>query len=421
MRGKTNPKVLVIGAGPAGLSAALTLNRRNVPVEIVERGDQPGTHSYALALHPYSVGLLEQWGLLDDLGKDALKVTELVFCDADGPRHSLDLRNVSGQEAGLLVVGQDHLEAALVKPLEKEGVPIRWNSRMATLDQSEGKVETTLQTLIETMSGYAMARLELQVEKEYTCKSDYLVGSDGHLSIVRRRSGIEFPSLAPAQSFAVFEFKTDFDMGNKAHIVFSEGGTSVLWPLPGGYCRWGFEIDESAAESFSRDKDRLFIQVGNQGYHVLESGILDEMLAQRAPWFNGSVDRFRWRMLVRFERRLARHFGRGRVWLAGDAAHLTGPVGMQSMNIGLKEGHQLGNALADIIHGEAGPEILEQYESGRLKEWQALMGVSTGLASRPETDPFLSGKLDRMLSCLPASLDSLPDFAKALSVDLVAV
>ena len=91
--------------------------------------------------------------------------------------------------------------------------------------------------------------------------------------MVRRKLGIEFPKVAPTQSFAVFEFKTDFDHGNRARIVFGDEGSSVLWPLPGGYCRWGFEIGESSAEQYSRDKDRLFMQIGSQGYHVLESFI----------------------------------------------------------------------------------------------------------------------------------------------------
>ena len=421
MRGKPHPKVLVIGAGPAGLSAALTLNRRGVPVEIVERGDQPGTHSYALALHPRSAAMLDKWDLLDGLRRDSLQVRELVFYDRDGPRATLDLTKVPGQEAGLLVVGQNHLEKALVGALESAEVPIHWNCRMATLEQSEEQVEVTLQTLIETMSGYAMARLELQVEEEFSKRVDYLIGADGHLSIVRRRCGIDFPRVAPTQSFAVFEFKSDFDPGQKAHIVLSEAGTSVLWPLPGGYCRWGFEIEEAAAETFSRDKDRLFMQVGNHGYHVLESKILEEMLAERAPWFNGSVEQFRWRMLVRFEKRLAPRFGQGRVWLAGDSVHLTGPVGMQSMNIGLKEGQLLGNALADVVQGKAAATVLDAYQDGRIAEWRKLMGLSNALQNRPDTNDFLAGHLDQVLGCLPACGDSLAAFAEALGADLVPV
>ena len=236
--------------------------------------------------------------------------------------------------------------------------------------------------------------------------------------MVRRRLGIEFPKVAPTQSFAVFEFQSDYAHNNEARIVFGDEGTSVLWPLPGGYCRWGFEIAESSAEQYSRDKDRLFMQVGNQGYHVLESGMLSEMIKQRAPWFNGSIGPFRWRMIVRFEKRLAESFGNGRVWLAGDAGHLTGPVGMQSMNIGIREGVVLGNLLADVLEGSADATALEAYGAEREAEWRKLIGLDMSLAGTDATDPFMAANLDRLLGCLPASMDNLAAFAEVLDLRL---
>lgn len=412
---------MVVGAGPVGLATALSLNIRGIPVDLIERDDRPGTHSNALALHPGSLRMLKDLGVLSRFETEGLVVKKLVFCDVKEPRHGLDLSKIPGQEEGLLVVGQDHLESGLMNTLEANGVPVHWNHRLAGVDQTEGGVELDLETLGEGMSGYAMARLEWQVEDEFRQNTEYLVGADGHFSMVRRRSGIEFKRVAPSQSFAVFEFKTDFDHGNEARVVFSEEGTSVMWPLPGGYCRWGFEIEESAAESFSRDKDRLFMQIGNQGYRVLESKMLDELLSSRAPWFNGSVDRFRWRMLVRFEKRLADTFGRDRVWLAGDAGHLTGPVGMQSMNIGLKEGRKLAEALADVIEGRSDQSVLHDYNKNCQREWRAILGISTTLSSRQETDPFIAMYMNRMMGCLPLCLDSLPAFAGAIGADIVGI
>jgi 2-polyprenyl-6-methoxyphenol hydroxylase-like FAD-dependent oxidoreductase len=421
MRRKTSPKVVVAGAGPVGLATALSLTKRGVPVELIERDDRPGTHSNALALHPGSLRMLKDWGVLSRIETEGLKVKKLVFCDVKEPRHHLDLSGIPGQEEGLLVVGQDHLEAALLSTLEASGVPVQWNHRLAGLRQTEAGVELDLETLGEGMSGYAMARLEWQVEDEFNQDTEYLVGADGHFSMVRRRSNIDFKRVAPPESFAVFEFKTDFDHGNEARVVFSEEGTSVMWPLPGGYCRWGFEIEESAAESISRDKDRLFMQIGNQGYRVLESRMLDELLSSRAPWFNGSVERFRWRMLVRFEKRLAEAFGQDRVWLAGDAGHLTGPVGMQSMNIGMKEGRKLAEALADILEGRSDSSVLDRYNNDCQREWRAILGISTTLSSRQETDPFFAMYMNRMMGCLPLCEDSLPAYAEAIGADIVGI
>jgi 2-polyprenyl-6-methoxyphenol hydroxylase-like FAD-dependent oxidoreductase len=417
MEGNTKAKVIVIGAGPVGLSTAITLHRRNINVSLVERDDRPGTHSYALALHPKTLSLLQEWGVSDRLKESSIQVDHITFCDSDGPQFDLDLREASGSGRGLLVVGQDHLEEALVSPLTKAKVPLHWSHRLASLKQDQSGVELELERLSEAMSGYAMARLEWQVDKEMKTRADYVVGADGHISMVRRKLGIEFPKIAPTQSFAVFEFKTDFDHGNKARVVFGKEGTSVLWPLPGGYCRWGFEIEEGKAEQFSRDKDRLFVQVGAHGFRSLETEMLQALIKERAPWFTGSIGQFRWRMVVRFEKRLVESFGNGSVWLAGDAGHLAAPIGMQSMNLGIQEGHILGNTIADIIEGKADRLQLEEYGRERIREWRALMGLDLSMKATEHTHPFLSQYADRLHECIPASLGTLESFARLLGTE----
>jgi 2-polyprenyl-6-methoxyphenol hydroxylase-like FAD-dependent oxidoreductase len=420
MKGKAHAKVVVVGAGPVGLATAYTLDQRNIPVEVIERDDRPGTHSYALALHPSTLAQLRQWGMSGKLEQSSLAVNTLSFCDRKGPQFELDLRQVEGYEAGLLVVGQDHLEEALIGPLEKSGINVHWNHRLSGLVQDESGVDLELERLSEGMQGYAMGRLEWQVDAELKRRAEYVIGADGHFSMVRRRMNIEFPKVGPTQSFAVFEFKTDFPHGNKAHVVFGEEGTNILWPLPGGYCRWGFEIDETAAEQYSRDKDRLFMQVGSQGFSSLEGNMLQSLIEERAPWFSGSIDRFRWRMIVRFEKRLADTFGKGRVWLAGDAGHMAAPIGMQSMNVGIHEGHSLANRIADLIEGKGDAQSLQDYASERQEEWSALMGLNTRLSPMGSANPFMAQYADRILGCIPGSRDSLPTFAKLLEMTLAA-
>ncbi len=421
MRGNEKPMVIVVGAGPVGLATALSLHQRGIPVEIEERDERPGTHSYALALHPNTCKLLEQWGILERLEQTSLRIKTLVFCDKSGPRHRLDLGKIPGQEQGLLVVGQDHLENALIAPLEKARTPINWNTRLAGINQMDDQVEIQLEKLTETLSGYAMARLEWQVDKEISRQARFLIGADGHSSMVRRAIGIDFPRVAPTHSFAVFEFKTDFDHQNEARIVYTDEGANVMWPIPGGYCRWGFEMDPESAETYSRRKDRLFVQIGNQGYRSLESSMLRELLEKRAPWFNGSIEQFRWRVMVRFERRLAPDFGRGHVWLAGDAGHVTGPIGMQSMNIGMHEGYELANCIADCIERDNDRTSLTHYNAGRENEWKALLGISRHFVPNDDTPEFLAANAGPLFTSIPACKDTLPLFARALSMDLMDV
>lgn len=424
MKGRTSSqgeRVVVVGAGPVGLAAALSLKERNISVEVLERDDRPGTHSYALALHPSTVRHLQRWGMLSDVESQSLHVKRIRFYDAREARFEVDLGSIPGHEGGLYVLGQDHLEKTLLAPLRRDSVPVRWSHRLSKIENGEGGVEFELERLSEAMSGYAMARLEWQVDKEMCANAAYVIGADGHFSVVRRRLKIPFPKVAPTQSFAVFEFKSNFAHENTAHVVFGPQETSILWPLPGGYCRWGFEIEESSADAISREKDRLFVQVGSHGYHALESESLGDFLEARAPWFDGDVGAFRWRMVVRFERRLAEQFGNGRIWLAGDAAHLAAPIGMQSMNVGIEEGVQLGQYLADIIEGKSGPEVLRDYGVDRRREWEALMGIETALRPRASTNSFVAENSDKFLGCLPASLETLPLFADCLGMDILGV
>ncbi len=418
MKGNGASKVSIVGAGPVGLAIAHTLKSRKIPFDVYERDDRSGTHSYALALHPATVKLMREWGIGEKLMQDSLKVTKLVYCDEKEPRYTLDLTQIPGEEEGLLVVGQDHLETAMIEPLAAANVPVHWSQRLAGIEQDEESVELRLESLIEGMSGYAMARLEWQVDKETRSKSEYVIGADGHYSIIRRKLGIEFPKVASTQSFAVFEFRTNYEHNNEVKVVFSDDGLGVLWPLPGGYCRWGFEIPEDEAEQYSRDKDRLFMQVGAHGYHVLETDILKEMLQKRAPWFDGSIGLFRWRMIVRFEKRLATAFGKNRIWLAGDSAHITGPIGMQSMNVGIFEGRELANRVSDLIEGTASAATLNNYCGERRLEWRALMGLSTSLEDSAGVSSFVQANKDRMLFCLPACIRTLPKYVHALGLEL---
>lgn len=418
MREENTPNVVVVGAGPVGLATALSLHKRGVPLSIIERDDRPGTHSYALALYPATLKLLDRWGLGVKLREHGWPVRRLVFHDLQKPCFTLNLKDIPGHEDGLLVVGQDKLENVLVEPIERSGPSIAWSHRVANLKPDADGVEVEVERLVEGMSGYAMAHMEWHVDHTFAARTRFVVGADGHLSLVRRKSGIEFPKVGKTQSFAVFEFKTDYALDDSAHIVFDGEGTNVMWPLPGNYCRWSFEIDEESAEQFTRDKDRLFVQVGSQGYRALEERMLERFLSERAPWFSGSIERFRWRMIVRFEKRLASRFGDGRVWLAGDAAHLAGPVGMQSMNIGIREGVVLGETLADVLSKRLEPQSLDAYGKSRMDEWKVLSGRSVRLEAGKATDPFIEKFKDQLICCLPTSLEALPAFAKALGLEL---
>jgi 2-polyprenyl-6-methoxyphenol hydroxylase-like FAD-dependent oxidoreductase len=416
MFGKTNPEVLVVGAGPVGLCAALTLAKHGIPVMVVDREWRTGAHSYALALHPHSLMLLAELGILDEVLAAAHRVRRIGLYDDCGRRAEVAVCGADDTSLPLAVMRQDLLERTLEEALRRAGVEVLWNHALSRLTpQSDGAV-ATIDTLVKESVGYAVARTEWVVAKSRDVRVPFVIGADGHHSLVRRSLGIDFPEVGPAQHYAVFEFSSNVDLGDEMRLMIGDRHTDVLWPLPERHCRWSFELLDETVPETTRTKNRIPVDIGSTRFPRLDLGRLRELMSQRAPWFTGQVERIFWRIMVRFERRLASAFGRDRVWLAGDAGHLTGPAGMQSMNVGLQEAKQLGDLIAGIVQRHESATQLEAYGAQRLTAWQSLLGLQGSWATDDATDAWIRQASARLLPCLPASGVDLSALASQLGL-----
>lgn len=416
MIGRKKPEVLVVGAGPVGLFAALQLAKRGIPVEIIDKDWRTGAHSYALALHPGSLQLLDELGLLGEVLEQAVLIQSIGIYDAN--ERQAELRAPAGSDRGGLVavLQQDVLENLLERALKSFGVSVLWNHELADLECRSDGVLVTVEQLVKETVGYAVAHTEWTVGKTRRLEVPFVIGADGHRSRVRRRMDIEFEPAGQTQHFAVFECQTNADLGQEMKVVFADGATNVLWPMRDGRCRWSFQLLDYAAPEENRTKDRLSVQLGTGHYPVLSEESFERFLNDRAPWFDAGIGEVLWRIVVRFERRLANRFGKDRVWLAGDAGHVTGPVGMQSMNVGLAEAGKLASTLAGIL-GDGRPEAdLEAYNRARLDEWNDLLGLRQAFQPSDDTGAWLRQHCDLLLPCLPASGEDLAALASQLAL-----
>jgi NADPH-dependent dioxygenase len=416
MFGKKKPQVLIVGAGPVGLFLALVLTKRGISVHIVDSEWRTGAHSYALALHPRSLQLLDRLGLVSEALEDAYRVRTVGLYDGNNRQAELRLAKLEDDFSFVAVIRQDRLERLLEDALRREGVKVMWNHRVSHLAQTRDAVQVTIDRLDKEYLGYPVAHSEWVVAKSREVDVPFVLGADGHNSLVRRALDIEFREMGETEYFAVFEFETDFDLYNEMRIVLADETTNVLWPLNNGRCRWTFQLTDFFAPASSREKDRFELQHAHLS--VLGEENLRQYIVERAPWFDGQIGEIQWEMVVRFERRLASSFGSDGVWLAGDAAHLTGPVGVQSMNVGLREAWELGNAVADILVGAEDREQLSVYERERLAEWRFLHGTEGGLRPLMRTTSWLTGKLGRLLPCIPAAGYDLVQLAEQIGVGL---
>jgi 2-polyprenyl-6-methoxyphenol hydroxylase-like FAD-dependent oxidoreductase len=407
MFAKKDPEVLVVGAGPVGLLAALVLAKRGVRVEIVDRDWRTGAHSYALALHGHALKLLAGCGVFQDVLQRATRVHSVGLYAGADRKAEFCLSDDGDEMSALVVLRQDILERLLEEALHDLGVDVQWNHEVTRLAPHDDRVDVTIDTLEKASTGYAIARQEWTVKKSAHLSVPLVIGADGHRSLVRRALGIEFAQVGPSQHYAVFEMKTDVDLDAEMRLMLGEQTTDVVWPLPDRFCRWSFQLLDVSAPTAPRVKDRLAVQIGRTDFAALATDNFRSLLAQRAPWFTGHIEEITWRLVVFFERRLASRFGSGRVWLAGDAGHTTGPAGMQSMNVGLGEAWQLAEIMASILRDGQSPAQFQEYNCERLAQWRQLLGLEGGLHPGPDTDPWIAQNFDRLLSCLPASGDDL--------------
>lgn len=401
--GRQKCDVLVSGAGPVGLFSALALAERGIDVQVLDEQWRTTSRSYALALHPGTMELLQRYGLADEILEHAHKVGTMSFYEKGERKAALRLTELGGAFPYLTILPQHALESALEQRLAKHKVKVLWNHRVAGIEQDSRGAQTRVQRLGKYSTGYSVAHTEWLVEKEYDIRSTFVAGADGHRSAVRRALGIDYDPVGSADLFAVFEFAASGQDGNEARVVLDEGATNVLWPLPGGRFRFSFQIPETPETDAPRLKSRLAVQLGNQAFPYLDADRLKDLIAERAPWFSGTIDEVFWSVEIRFERRLASSFGNHNLWLAGDSAHLAGPVGMHSMNVGLREAWDLTDAMAEILVGGAGEEVLARYAREREAEWKRLQGLAGPPQAGPGADPWVRSRAARIAACVPAS------------------
>jgi len=404
MFSKKHTDVCVIGAGPVGLVAAHALADSNVEFTQFDSAAGGHTHSYALALLPETMELLDLLGVAEQVLDQAIKLPRVALYDGDERKAELDYSNLSATYPHLTVIRQCELESILLRTLRAKGHKPRWQHRVRYMDEDDGHVLVEVDRMIEGMTGYAYAHIDMQIEKILQYRANYVIGADGHRSAARRVTGIPFNETGSASAYAVFEFQVDEEVPDEMRIIVDEQGTHIFWPMPDNYCRFSFEVEPGEAPLETVDKEHCVVYTRKNAYPLLDEAHLAGFLSQHAQWFKGSAEKMRWRTLVHFEKRMAGSFGRKRIWLAGDAAHLTAPGGMLSMNIGMHEAYDLVQRLS-LDSDELRQAALLSYSEDRKKEWSALLDLN-GLLQRELADPWLVEHKDSLAANLPASGDT---------------
>lgn len=406
MFNKKQTDIMVLGAGPVGLTAAHALADRDMNFVLIDREQRSNPHSYALALHPETLELLERLKIIDPVLERALQLQRVVIYQGVHPKVEIDYGKLAMKFPFLAVIGQNELEAILTQTLAEKGRKPLWNHRARIIEEADNCAHVTVDRLIEGMTGYALAYIDMQVDKILEYRTHYIIGADGHDSNARRTAGIEFPEVAPAKDYAVFEFTTDARLPLEMRLIVDNAKTHAFWPLPGGRCRFSFQMDSGTAAQASFVKDHHLIDPG-QHLPELNEARLQELLKKHAPWFNGSAQHIQWRMMVHFEQHLAESFGKNRIWLAGDSAHMAPPAGILSMNVGMHEAADLVDRLCTDESDEVRQFRLHAYNADRIGEWKRLLDLDHHIVGKDATAKWLLSHHDNIIGNIPASGETL--------------
>ena len=410
-------EVLVTGAGPVGMLAALLLKQDGINAQIIDQECRTAGHSYSCALHPRSLEVLHQAGLAHEAIKLGQRVATVGFYEGSKRQAEVRLSELPGEFPFALVLDQSALENLLERKLQQAGVNIHWLHRLAGLEMTEKGSVATIEKLGTTGKGYSVPDFETVVVKSLPARAQFIIGADGSNSLLRRRLGIRFARAGAPQHFAVYEIEAGGLCGHEARVVLDDNTASVLWPLSDTRCRWSFQVNPAKVGGDFPQKDRDRLQMVESPGEQDNLHQLRRFLNDRAPWFQNSIQEVVWSADVQFEPRLARQFGRDFCWLAGDAAHQTGPVGMQSMNIGFREAADLARVLTQILRKSGSTDLLKGYDHAHRGEWQRLLEFKAGTPATDSAAEWVRQRAARIVGSIPASGSDLTCLLKQLGIN----
>jgi 4,5-epoxidase len=301
--------VLVVGAGPVGLALACALLQHGVSVRVVDKAPGPATTSRANFVHARGSEVLDRLNALDGLPEESMRAMTITTYAGDRPMMRVRFGDPGlGTAAAPMVISQARVEARLRDRLAELGGRPEWNSALVAADQDEHGVDAVL----------ADGR---------TVRAGWLVGCDGTGSRVRKLAGIGFPGVKVSERFLLVDARLDttLDRSGTSGWVHPEGMLGAM-PMPGD--QWRLLAYDAA---FSEDKPSEE-QIVERMRRILpeRTGLRDVRLLDAT-----------WASLFSVHRRLADTYRRGRVLLAGDAAHAHAPFGGQGMLTGLGDAENL--------------------------------------------------------------------------------
>jgi len=344
----TQPDLLIIGAGPVGLTLACEARRNGLSVRIIDKRESASIHSKAQLVHARTLELLDDLGIVDRFLSRGIVINSFNVFEAGSTKRvaQLTIVGLDSRYQGMLSISQHDTEVLLAERLAELGVEVE---RQVTLESFTQDDEAVTATLIHDADG---GRKEILTVP-------WLAGCDGAHSTVRHTLELPFEG----EKYPMHVIQTDarvdlpFDVHEDEVVAFAgAGAVAGLFPLPGGEHRYRFLVPGAYDEDLEPTLEDF-------------QAILDAVAPAGA-----TVSDPKWMVGFRIHCRMTPKFRVGRVFLAGDAGHIHSPAGGQGMNMGIQDSYNLAWKLALRHRGEGTEELLESYSAERHPTAAATLG-----------------------------------------------
>ncbi|WP_250291626.1 FAD-dependent monooxygenase, partial [Frankia sp. CiP1_Cm_nod1] len=367
--------VLVVGAGPTGLTLAVELARRGVACRLVDRSTEPpGQADKAIGVHCRTMEIWEDQGIVQEAMDAGIWLSGQIVVVNGHQTHRVewDLPELPYAHLGL---PQYETERVLTNRFAALGGTIERGVELRGLTQDAAGVTARL----------------AGADGETTVRAKYLVGSDGAHSTVRKELNLVFNAGAGRfpQLFMLADVEVDWSLPEGYLLRFlheTDGrmdGMLVCVPLRG---QGRYRIATMAPPRIMAEAARTDVPPGfTKEYEPPTLAEFQAALDGLAP--PGTTARnLRWSSIFRISHGIVDRYRVGRVFVAGDAAHLHPPAGGQGMNTGIQDAYNLGWKLALAAGGHAGPGLLDSYEAERRPAGESVMGRAVRVAFTDEMD-----------------------------------
>jgi 2-polyprenyl-6-methoxyphenol hydroxylase-like FAD-dependent oxidoreductase len=346
------PNILVVGAGPTGLTLAAVLARHGLTPRIIDRAvEPPADRSRAIVLQARTLELFDDLGIVQEVLDAALVVESANVFTPGGSRGTIAIRPewIDSMYGRFVTLPQDETERILGGLVERSGVAIERGVELTGFEDGPDAATAVLK--------HADGRIE-------RIAADYVVGCDGAHSAVRHLSGIPFPGTTYPDECLLGDVEMRWRLPDEqVSICPASDGVLLAFPLPGRH-HFRIIMIVPATEEVERrelDAEEFLAQLGRMVPRV--GGQVD------GPTVLGS----RWLTRYRLHSRGVPLYRKGRAFVAGDAAHIHSPAGAQGMNTGIQDAYNLGWKLGLVMRGLMPASVLDSYHTERHRVGEHLL------------------------------------------------